>query len=92
MSAAGFFGTIIGWFVAVFAIALAILWTILPFAIFGIKDRLDGIRQSLDALRGSVDLLRREASGMRENQSAEIDAMGRIERIQSAAHHVKFED
>ncbi len=39
-----------------FLVFLAILWTLLPFAIFGLKRRLDGVNQRLDIL---AEILRR---------------------------------
>ncbi len=60
-NAAGALGSVLGLFVILFLLALAILWFILPFAIFGVKGRLDTIiRQNTETnghLRRIGDLL-----------------------------------
>lgn len=38
---AGLLGGVVGLFVVIFLVVLAILWFVLPFAVFGIKGRLD---------------------------------------------------
>lgn len=40
-SGAGLLGGFVGLFVVVFLVVLGILWFILPFAVFGLKGRLD---------------------------------------------------
>jgi len=42
------FGGIFGLVIIIFLLILAILWFILPFAIFGIKPKLDKILEELD--------------------------------------------
>ena len=40
-SGAGMFGGVVGLAVVLFLVVLGILWFVLPFAVFGIKGRLD---------------------------------------------------
>lgn len=40
-SGAGLLGGVVGLFVVIFLVILAVLWFVLPFAVFGIKGRLD---------------------------------------------------
>lgn len=40
-SGAGLFGGVVGLFVVLFLVVLGILWFVLPFAVFGLKGRLD---------------------------------------------------
>lgn len=88
----GIVGMIIYAVLIVAGIVLTILWVIMPFVVFKIRDELRALNGLVTSLLGVLELTRREAAGMRQNQGAELDAIGRIERIQSAAHHIKFEE
>jgi len=61
-------GTTFGLVIGVFVLALIILWIILPFAVFGIKDKLDKLIQieksnsaTLNNVARSLDKLANEA-------------------------------
>ncbi|TWH16196.1 MULTISPECIES: hypothetical protein [Pseudoxanthomonas] len=63
---ASLFGGLLGVFVLAFLCVLAILWFVLPFAVFGIKGRLDTLislqRQQTDQIASlRADLLRMQA-------------------------------
>lgn len=47
-------GPSFGLFVIILAVVLAILWIALPFAVFGIKTRLDAILVELRRINGNI--------------------------------------
>jgi len=75
------FGSGLGIVIFLFLIVLAILWFLLPFAVFGIKDRLDNFvteakstNKHLDNLRAEIDELRDSLEAALAQNKAEIDA------------------
>ncbi len=90
-----------------FLLYLAVLWLVLPFAIFGIKPRLDRMAQLSEKLATGLSGLTVEAqktnqilAALLKAQSAEHPAIGlstltvevqKTNQILAAVHNVKFE-
>jgi hypothetical protein len=69
-----FFGSTFGLIVIVFGFVLLILWTLLPFAIFGIKGKLDQIISGNKEIRDQLARLNANASSTSaENPTPTID-------------------
>ena len=49
-----------GFIFVIFGLIIAVLWSLLPFAVFGIKQRLDRIIEELEKLNSKVNQLERE--------------------------------
>lgn len=78
-SGAGLLGGFVGLFVVVFLVVLGILWFVLPFAVFGLKGRLDtlialqrkqndhvaSLRADLAELRAGLEQVARSGGGSR---------------------------
>ena len=52
-------------FVVIFLFILAILWFLLPFAIFGTKDRLDALLKEARAIKSEMEIIRAEITGQK---------------------------
>ena len=83
----GFFGIIL----ALFLLLLAILWVLLPFAVFGTKDRLDKISKQFEAISDQLQemttlldpddsKIKRHAEYLAQQEIAVIIAKERAER------------
>ena len=62
-------------FVALFLLVLAVLWFFLPFAIFGIKDKLNELIQETKRTNKELVKLRVTMSGGIRSESNEISAL-----------------
>jgi outer membrane lipoprotein-sorting protein len=58
---------------SVFLFVLAILWFLLPFAIFGTKDRLDAILQEMKALNKELAVMRAELQQIKNNKAHSVN-------------------
>jgi outer membrane lipoprotein-sorting protein len=58
---------------SVFLFVLAILWFLLPFAIFGTKDRLDAILQEMKALNKELTVMRAELQQIKNNKAHSVN-------------------
>ncbi len=54
------FSGVIGLIVILFLVVLAVLWCVLPFAVFGIKDRLDKLIKEMQAIKEATALTQYE--------------------------------
>lgn len=61
---------LIGVFVALFLLLLAVLWCVLPFAVFGIKGRLDHIAQLLRHQNDHIASLRTDLARLEQERRA----------------------
>ena len=57
--------------IVIFAIILAILWTILPFAVFGIKDKLNRLIKVNEDINSKLDLVTKLYYGQIHGQKKE---------------------
>jgi hypothetical protein len=60
MTGYGFLASLVP-LIVLFALVLAVLWFLLPFAVFGIKKRMDRIESRLDTTNALLQLLLDEA-------------------------------
>jgi type II secretory pathway component PulM len=58
---------------SVFLFVLAILWFLLPFAIFGTKDRLDAILQEMKALNKELAVMRAELQQLKNDKAHSVN-------------------
>ncbi len=65
-----FFGSTIGIIVILFIAIIVILWTLLPFAVFGIKGKLDELISINRLIHDEMINLNKEVSSLTEEQSA----------------------
>ena len=64
-SGAGVFGGVVGLFVVLFLVVLGILWCVLPFAVFGVKGRLDALIALQRRQNDLLESLRRDLADHR---------------------------
>ncbi|MEN8250118.1 MAG: hypothetical protein ABFS32_14390 [Bacteroidota bacterium] len=65
-----FFGSTFGILVILFITLIVILWTLLPFAIFGIKGKLDELISINRLIHDEMVNLNKDVSSLAEDQSA----------------------
>lgn len=53
---------VLGLVVIAFLIVLALLWFLLPFAVFGLKDRLADIKREIAASNATLEMIARHAA------------------------------
>ena len=63
-----FFGGGVGLVVLIFLLILAILWFLLPFAIFGTKGKLDDIKSELQNTNQKLQMILNELNRTRPNE------------------------
>lgn len=71
---------------------LVFLWIILPFVLFSMHRQLTKLIATMTNVLGVLELTRRTTTSIDETTRQQGETAQRIERIQSTAHHIKFED
>ncbi len=62
-----------------FLVVLAILWFLLPFAVFGVKGRMDDMTMHVKDLKRELTMLRRDLNSQEQSgQKADPDDPGKI--------------
>lgn len=85
-------GGILGIIVIVFLVVLAILWIILPFAIFGIKSRMDTILQSTKDIGPQMTFSTHEVKKLAAGVATLTAEVRKTNQILMAVHNVKIEE
>ena len=76
------FGVVFMMFAFFFLAILAVLWLILPFAVFGVKDRLDKIHRGIEATNV-------EAFGIKDRLDKILREIEKTYAILEAVHDVR---
>ena len=63
---------IAGFFAILFVLFLIFLWVLLPFAVFGIKDKINQLIESTDDININIKLLRMDIQALNKPASKEI--------------------
>ncbi len=82
---ASFFSGVFGLAVLAFLVIIGVLWFCLPFAVFGLKGRIDGVAQQIEGLGTLLQAIHKSSEDARVDERANTAAIVAAINAQTAA-------